>query len=321
MDEDFLCGYIISPYDMGTDHKYALYFIYTAIYFSSFIANTIMMIGLWKTNRRFTRPQTLYFCLCISDILIGTMNFPISTSFIIDSSIYTCELIAIEKFLTIFPISLSMLMMLSIVIDRYLIITKPLFYNKHIADQRIVIIISANIVIAFVLSVTAATISHSSYKQVGVSRIATGLYIVLTMTVMMTLNYILIKHIRKVSKNTGIQGNYKHKVTMSVIILSIVMVICYLPTAVGNLISGIYTYQQDSNLALAYYSAWTYPFLFLNTTINSIVYVNRNTAIKNYVITTVRRPKLQTNITMNTVSTIITNPHYNDENTQSTDQL
>ena len=106
---------------------------------------------------------------------------------------------------------------------------------------------------------------------------------------------------------------------MSVIILSIVMIVCYLPTTVGNLISGIYTYQHDSNTVLAYYNTWTTPFLFLNTTIKSIVYVKSNTAIK--IRKTVRRPKLQTNIMMNTLSTIITNHDHNVENTQSTHQL
>ena len=310
---------------METGVSYVLFFVYAFIYLSNLITNPIMMVGLWKTNRRFLRPQKLYFCLCISDMLVGTANLPVHIIHLTDNNIYTCEFIALETFLGIFTVSISMLIMLSIVIDRYLLITKTIFYNKHIADQRIVIMIAANIVIAFVLSVAAATISYSSYEQVGVSNIAIGLYLILLITVMAMLNYILIKYVRNVARNTrrntGIRGNYTNRVTVSVIILSIVMIICYLPAALGNLISGIYTYRHDRNLAIAYYNTWTTPLLFLNTTINSIVYVKRNTAIKNYVRKTVRRPKLQTNITMNAVSTIVTNNDRNGKNTQYTDQL
>ena len=106
----------------------------------------------------------------------------------------------LEIFLCIFTVNTSMLIMLSIVIDRYLLLTKTTLYNKHIADQKR--FIAVNIVIAFVLSVAAASISYSNYKQVGVSSIAIRLYRILVITVMMILNYMLIKYVRNVKRNT-----------------------------------------------------------------------------------------------------------------------
>ena len=140
--------------------------VFTCIMFSNLIANTLMLIGLWKTKRRFSRSEKLYFCLCTSDILVGVLNIPFKIVFAIRSNI-SCELMAVQQFLGSFSVTLSMFIMLSIVIDRYLLITKTTFYNKHIVNQRIFIIISTNIIITFMLSIPNVIITLSNHKQVG----------------------------------------------------------------------------------------------------------------------------------------------------------
>ena len=141
--------------------------------------------------------------------------------------------------------------MLSIIIDRYLIIAKTTFYNKHIVDQRIVIIIAANTVIPFALCVPHVIISLSNNKQVGTLVIVQSIWILFIMVVMATLNYLLIKHVKRTStitrRDTGRQGQYSNKVTNLIIILSIVMITCYLPSQFGYLILGIYIYSGKSN--------------------------------------------------------------------------
>ena len=266
------------------------------------------MIGLWKTKRRFTRPQKFYFCLCISDILVGIFNVPLQITLLIHP---LCEIMAVQQFLGFFPVNFSMLIMLSIIIDRYLLVTKTIFYNKHILNQRIVIIIAANTVIPFMLGVPHVIISLSNNKQVGTLVIVQSIWILFIMVVMATLNYLLIIHVKRIStitrRDTGRQGQYSNKVTNLVIMLSIIMIICYLPSQLGYLILGIYIYSGKSNAVLQYYSTWVTPLILLNTTINSVIYVKRSTSIKDYYRTSFRQTKRATTGTLKTTSFSITN--------------
>ena len=231
--------------------------VFTCTMFSNLIANTVMSIGLWKTKRRFTRPQKLYFCLCISDVLVGILILPFKIVFAVRSKI-SCELMAVQQFLGFFSVSVSMLIMLSIIIDRYLLITKTTFYNKHIVNQRIFITISTNIIIAFMLGIPNVIITLSNHKQVGTLLMADSIWMLFVIVVMATLNYLLITHVTKTAtvtrRDTGVQGKYSSKATKLVLILSIIMVICYLPATVGRLLLGIYTYREETNTVLTHYN-------------------------------------------------------------------
>ena len=265
-----------------TDYLMTTFFI--SIILCSFIANTLMMVGLWKIIRRFSRPQKLYFCLCISDILISVMNVTLNITSLAKSNI-SCMNQAAQSFLGYFPINVGILIMLSIVIDRYLLITKTRFYNNHIANQRIVITIGANTVIALVISIPNMLISLSNHVQHGMFHMLSAVFMLLILIVMSTLNYLLIWHVKKaatqIQRYTGAQGKHTTAATKLVIILSVIMTICYLPAIIGHLVLGIYTYRGESNTVLSYYSAWTSILFLLNSTINSIIYV-RSTDIKYY---------------------------------------
>ena len=93
------CLRIYSQKDQPID-GYVLIAITLCIMICNVIANTVMMVGLWKTKRRFTRPQTFYFCLCISDILVGVFNVPLQTTLLIHP---LCEIMAVQQFLGFFP--------------------------------------------------------------------------------------------------------------------------------------------------------------------------------------------------------------------------
>ena len=260
--------------------------IYIFILTLNFVANTIMMIGLWKTNRRFTRPQKLYFCLCISDIIVGISNIPHNIISLTKQTKVPCWYVALESFLGFFPVTLSMLMMLSIVIDRYLLVTKPRFYTEYIKNQRIIITIAINSITAFTAAIPHALISYTNHKQVGALVTACAICILILIIVITILNYFLITHVNKVARNasikTRVQGKYASKVTVLVIVLSIIMIMCYLPPTVASIIVGIYIYRAEVNIVLIYFNAWTIPLMLFNTTINSVVYVGRTPAIKDY---------------------------------------
>ena len=83
------------------------------------------MVGLWKTNPRFSQAVKLYLCLCISDLLIWIMNIPASIVFMVTDA--TCLFIAVHNVLGNFPVTFGLFTMLSIVIDRYLLTTKQDF--------------------------------------------------------------------------------------------------------------------------------------------------------------------------------------------------
>ena len=284
--------------------------VFTCIMFSNLIANTLMSIGLWKTKRRFTRPQKLYFCLCISDVLVGVLILPFKIVFAVRSNI-SCELMAVQQFLGFFSVSASMLIMLSIIIDRYLLITKTTFFNKHIVNQRIFITISTNIIIAFMLGIPNVIITLSNHKQVGTFMMADSIWMLLVIVVMATLNYLLITHVKKTAtvtrRDTGVQGKYSSKATKLIFILSIIMAICYLPATVGRLLLGIYTYREETNTVLTYYNIWASPLFILNTTINSVVYVSRSTAIKDYFKHSIKQRKQRRNNSMKIQIYTVTN--------------
>ena len=112
-----------------------------------------------------------------------------------------------------------------------------------------------------------------------------ALLMFLILTVMSTLNYLLIAHVKKaatqIQKYTGVQGKHTTAATTLVIILSIIMSICYLPAIIGRLLLGVYAYRKESSTFLSYYNVWTSLLFLLNSTINSVIYV-RSTDIKDY---------------------------------------
>ena len=140
-------------------HTYVLTTLFISIMLCSFIANTLMMVGLRKIIRRFSRPQKLYFCLCITDILVAVTKVTLIITLLAKPNVSSMNKVA-QSFLGYFAVNLGILIMLSIVIDRYLLVTKTGFYNKHIANQRIVITVGANIIIALVLSIPNVLISN-----------------------------------------------------------------------------------------------------------------------------------------------------------------
>ena len=115
---------------------------------------------------------------------------------------------------------------------------------------------------------------------------------------MILLNYLLIKHVNKVAKNTrsitGVQETYANKVTVLVIVLSIIIIICYLPQMVGSIIAGIYIYRAEVNTVLIYFNARATPLMLFNTTINSVEYVGRTPTIKDYFKHYVQRNRVKT---------------------------
>ena len=197
----------------------------------------------------------------------------------------SCMNQAAQIFLVQFAVNLGILIMLSIVIDRYLLITKTGFYNKHIENQRIVITVGANTIIALMLSIPNVLISLSNHEQLGILLMVSAIFMLLILIVMSTLNYLLIMHVKKVAtqiqRYTGVQGKHTITAITLVIILSIIMTTCYLPAIIGRLILGTYTYRGERNTVLSYYSAWASLLFLFNSTINSIIYV-RSTDIKDY---------------------------------------
>ena len=258
-------------------HAYVLITLFISIMICSFIANTLMMVGLWKIIRRFSRPQKLYFCLCITDILVAVMKVTLIFTLLAKPNASSLNKAA-QSFLGYFAVNLGILIMLSIVIDRYLLITKTGFYSKHIENQRIVITVGGNTIIALVLSIPNVLTSNRE-------QLVSAPFMLLTLIVMSTLNYLLITHVKKVAtciqRYTGVQGKHTTTATTLVIILSIIMTTCYLPAMIGRLVLGIYTYIGESDTVLTYYSAWASLLFLLNSTINYIIYV-RNTDIKGY---------------------------------------
>ena len=259
---------------------FALNLVGLVIFISNFIANTIMMIGLWKVNRRFSKSQKLYFCLCIGDVLTAAAHLPYNILYFVYEDI-VCMHFALQRFIRVFTITLNMFIMQSIVIDRYILIT-----NKYVRTKRIVATMATNIVMALTMAVPQASINFSNYKQIAIMHMILGICLLMIIVIMIAFNYFLIMHIKKAEEttrqDTGVKGTYANKVTISVVILSIIMILCYFPSAVCNLLLGIDIHRQHSNTILIKCFSWATVLLLVNTTINSVVYVSRSTDIKNY---------------------------------------
>ena len=202
-------------------NSYVLTTLLISILIFSFIANTLMMVGLCKTIRRFSRPQKLYFCLCISDILVAVMNMASIIPLLAGLNV-SCTYKAAHTFLGIFAVNLGILIMLSIGIDRYLLITKTIFYNKHIANQRICITIGASTIIALVISIPYSLIHLLNHEQLGILFMVCALLMLLKLIVMSTLNYLLITNVKKaatdIQRYTGVQAKHTTTATNLVII-------------------------------------------------------------------------------------------------------
>ena len=107
-------------------------------------------------------------------------------------------------------------------------------------------------------------------------------------------NYLVTKYVRERSKEmqkeTGTKTKYGNKATISVIVLSMVMIVCYLPGAVGYVFQGAYIYNEEQS-TLRYYIIIVNPLVFLNASITSLIYVKRHTRNKKIYKITLKKKK------------------------------
>ena len=264
------------------------------------LTNVIMIIGLLKTNKqKLSVSKKLFLALSIADLLTGLITTPIQLTMVILKSEASCWLIAVQAFFNSFLPSTDMLLILNISLTRYALVTKSKFFEKYTTPPRLKIILLLIVISTSGVSLWYVYVSQTlDIYQHGCFLIFIAVFVTVTMTTTFAVNIRLLCFVKKTSKCTRLKNalQYHKQVATTIFIISIVLIICYLPTIIIFYKIG-YNILQETNLQqLVYYNymvPWAHLAILLNSALNSVVYISRSRPIKCYYASALSR-KLET---------------------------
>lgn len=284
------CFTIFSAETTSSTNGSLLIFILCLTLILSLLSNITMVFGLVKTNRELSASKRLFLCLCATDLMTTVFTVPMQIVMILLKNKASCLLIAFQAFLSSFSPTLAVCILLLISFLRYCIILKPdSAYSNGLAIRRIL-----SMMVIFSLSLSAVYIYVSqtlSQLPHGVFLVFCSLFCILVISLNLFLNMKLLIHFKGTSKEhisiyknkTLHVTNYHNSVTKTLIILSGVMVILYLPMVIIFAGIGLVLLLHTKHLEYYnYFVPWSHTIVVLNTFTNSFVYLCRDQKIAKY---------------------------------------
>ena len=251
------------------------------------VSNAVMIFGLWKVTMQFQLFHLLIFTQSCIGILIGTVALPIRIVVINYGKSSTCFLIGLQAFATVY---LNLQFGLNLIIIAYTRFRKMTsFGNKKELSRRACIKL---ILFTFFYSVVAGAIDTLE-SQVDRKLLQSSFFLFLSATCLFSVSAILyidfhlIKFLHESAScnilNRARNNRYDVAATRIILIMSLVLVICFCPTAIAWTVTGV---SGVANFELKYsYEAiaqWTYLPILLDAGLNAVIYIVFTKKIKSF---------------------------------------
>ena len=274
------------------------------MFFGIITSNISMIFGLLKVNSQLTLSKKLFICLSCSDLITGLCTLPVQTITSYWREDASCALISTQAFFNAFPTSLSLFFLLHISFARYCTVKHANSqlcnfqrrFWKHFVALEITISFANGLWYSLEASQTRNHFHHASFI------LFCSFFVVLILSMILILNgrlwdtltthrkFTMTNHI---NEKRIVQSH--RKAVKTIIILSVILVICYMPTVFSFSITAGFLFAKDPRAEFYHYLIpWSYVFLLMNSGINSCVIVVRDRKLRAFLKTICLKLEMRT---------------------------
>ena len=247
--------------------------------YSATMLNIVAIYAIRKTSSLSKNLKTLLLSLAVSDLGVGLLAQPMFVAHVMDSkqnnetnesynAIYIACLIP-----TNFFTYASLFSVTAVCADRFLAIHLHLRYQELVTYKRLAtVVVSTWVISAFISLIRFRLPKNIMYVSFAVIQsacivTATSLSVKLYPTIRRHINQIQVPQVAKNDQGESVQR--KRKSAMASLYVYLVFIVCYLPNTCVLLI--IATNSKRSN-SLQHLQFYTLTLLFLNSTLNPLIY-------------------------------------------------
>ena len=273
-------------------------------HFLSFTAIVLNVVTIYVIRKTSSLPKTLKILLtslAVSDVGVGLLVQPFYTSLLV-RLLRQINLTCIEHKIYFLSANvfctLSLLNVLAVSVDRFLAVHFHLRYQELVTHRRIILVVIS--IWFFSLVRSFATLWLSNYVNFSISILLNAGGVILTSTIYWRLYLTVRRHKNQIH---GIQQSEQTeemfhisnilKTAVSVFYVCLVFLLCYLP--IGICQSAVTLYGSNHTLIKFYHYSMT--LVFLNSSLNPVIYCWKMRDIRHTVLNILRRASLNKNRT------------------------
>ena len=280
------CLYILDHKHMEPIIRYLYISILVALTIFVSLTNIFLIIGLFKTNNKLSLSKKLFIYLSFSDLFTGMVTTPYQLSMVVLGSNASCFQVDLQSFLNVFTPGLSMFTILSISIARYVSVDKPTFFRRNANSPWVFALMVGQVIIAIAAGIWYAS-AHDPI-QLGSFLIGVTFFCFTTIGGAIVINVFLYRKLSNKSVGNMAQQqiktqNYHKAVIKTLIIISIILSMCFLPNGVVFSVVGYSVLVGDTDHMYNIYIPWVYLPILFNAGVNSVVYIWRERKIARFI--------------------------------------
>ena len=263
--------------------------------YSATMLNILAIYGIKKTSFLSKNLKTLLLSLAVSDLGVGLLAQPMLVAEIIDSkqknetnesfgAIHIVFLIAINFFFFA-----SLLSVMALCAERFLAIHLHLRYQELVTCKRVAAVVVSIWVISALISLIRffipKNIMYVSFVIIISACIvtATSLSVKLYLTLRRHINQIQVPQVAQNDQGESVQR--KRKSAMASLYVYLVFIVCYLPNICRLFIT---TAIPEPRIDVKHLKFYTLTLLFLNSTLNPLIYCWKMKRIQHTIVGTLR---------------------------------
>ena len=248
---------------------------YTAI-----VLNIVTIYAIRKTSSLTKTVKTLLLSLAVSDHGVGLLGQPFYTSLLVKwlqkTSTGCNTYLALGFLFSVFLLA-SFLSVMAISVDRFLAIHLHLRYQELVTHKRVVAVVISIWLLSVFLPLTPSWTSLDNYTLINVFLEVIGFfltavaYIRIYVAVQRHKNQIQALQVLEAAEN-GEMANFARliKSAAGIFYVYLVLLICYLPFFVS--ITASLAIRNEPSISLKRFSLFSWTVLFLNSTLNPVIY-------------------------------------------------
>ena len=248
------------------------------------LLNAVAVITIWKTAQLRTKP--CYFVILFQssvDLGVGCIALPIFFVALLVpfTNIHICTPVIVSNTVTMFPIGLSMLTLSALTVERYIAVVHPYSYRILVTKRRIGIFVLGGGSIQFSGVVACILSEYLFIKYAAMGFFA--IFLIFTSFAYIRM-YLVMRRLSRSEvrpNEVGGEENKKRRRALREVkhaVSSFIVVISFCVLLVPFTLFPVFIRMGTMNFNA--YLMWSGTLIFLNSTVNSVIYFWRVTALR-----------------------------------------
>ena len=263
--------------------------------YTAFMLNIVTIYAIHKTATMPKTLKTLLLSLACSDVAVGLFIQPLYTFFLINWLRLDnpgCNTQQVRTILGYLFSTASFHGVVAVSVDRFLAVHLHLRYQEFVSHRRVVVVVVSIWVYSAFVSLVTLWGLLSAWNLINTITVAFGfiitlvVYIRIYQTVRRHKNHIQSMQIRDEAQSEEIKNlTVLIKSTVGIFYVYIVFLICYLPFIICMAVIQIY----GSNIALKKLLLYSLTLMYLNSSLNPVIYCWKMRHIRHAIIDILRK--------------------------------